>query len=342
MGPRRPNNSNNRKPVSTGGRMTGRCTNPSSASLPEKRRDRRKAMAMAGGSDSSTAQNATAKLVDRTWISTADSIHVRVQHQHVHQRTLFERRRVRPAGGSGHWRRQKWKCAKNPGLQRPAPSDAPGHPPRRGPADNARAAHCQAAPGQAGTLKFNRGRRIAAQHPVENGFEEQPRTDQRRSGISRKAQHEPVATAAKPGRLAGPHRDLCPPKFQAQAASGPAAPGHDRPTDAPPTSTSKSLPRKPLLRRARDGSAHRLFPRPDGRAHRPSLSTRPARPKVAESKICHGPGVVPGGASSSPLDRIATRGLAATGYFRKPRRRSQRKRNAIELAPCIQQQLCRQ
>src|SRR5215510_87788 len=63
IGPRRPNSTSNRKPTTTGGTTSGRCTRPSRSTRPGKRvRASSQATAMATGRLQATLQNATRRL----------------------------------------------------------------------------------------------------------------------------------------------------------------------------------------------------------------------------------------------------------------------------------------
>src|SRR3954471_9453849 len=140
MGPWRPNNSSNRKPVNTGGRMMGRCTKPSKVKRPGKRRDNAKAQAIASGSDQSKAKKATLKLVPSTSSSRADNITRPPAAGHRPSRPPQERENP-PADGSGHWRRRKPKLARSPDHHRRARVVGPGGPRPTRRANNVRAAH---------------------------------------------------------------------------------------------------------------------------------------------------------------------------------------------------------
>ena len=305
-------------------------------------RDRRKATAMANGSDSSTAPECDRKAGGQDLDFD--------RRQHSAARPASARPPAHPlrapahpaAGGSGHWRRQKWRCAKNPGLQRPAPSGAPGHPLRRGPADNVRAAPLAGSAWPGARAEIRPRPRIAAQHPVESGLEEQMRADQGRSGIARQAQHR-ARERLRPNQVGLPGRTAILPTNISSPSCIKRRPRHDRdrPTDAPPTSTRSRCPPSPSSA-ARAMAADIVF------FHGQTVGrSAPASHQAGQAK---GAGIedLPRSrcrAGSAPVHRRWRGSRRAAGRDRQvsasPAAAASESDNAIELAPCFQQQLCR-
>ena len=214
----------------------------------------------------------------RTWISTARSISVRIQQQHVHQRTAVQAPAHPPAGGSGHWRRQKRISARNPDLQRRAPSGALVIHLGAGPQIMlARPIGGQRlAPGRRGEIRCRpqgRGpaslssmglRNSRAQTSAEAGFPGRPSTS-------------PAASAAEPGRLAGPHGNLAHQHFKPELHQRRPRHDHGRPPmrrRPPPAGRCRASPSSA----ARAMAATSSFATARRWAAPPQLATRPAMP----------------------------------------------------------------